>query len=310
MPSLFSRKNSSSPSPASPPSDVLDGPDSPTESWDAVSPSAYLAPLRPVLIDEAEPTGVRVDAEPVFRVDHPLCAPEARLEWIVERLILAGSPFVETVHVPARTAGGTAALRQAKAAGGSKHITYSTFRGVIGRMLAECPDVEERCLPAELITQATFDSASTHAREKVERGGELLTTLFLNYWRGVAFAYPEAWSSTRDSVLWQPAGLAAFASLGAMVVRDHMDAYNLRQHYFDETLTRIAALVPVTREALADTAPHDVTEVLTARFLAARTTVVAQRGRTAIPGTVGGIDWGSGSAPRSPDVDGSGTGEG
>ncbi|RZS59098.1 hypothetical protein EV141_0315 [Microcella putealis] len=309
MPSLFTRKHESIPSPSSPPAADADI-DRDGTVVDAVTPSVSGVALRPLLIDQAPPAGARFAGEPVFRVEHPLCDRDGRLEWIVERLILSGSPFADTVHVPASLVGGMPGTRTPKTAGGSKRITYAAFRGVIARMLAESADVEERCLPAELVTQATFDSAHTHARDKVERGCELLATLFLHYWRGVAFAYPDAWAGQREHVLWLPAGLAAFASLGSMVIRDHMDAYNLRQHYFDETLTRIAALVPVTREALGDTPPHAITEVLTARFLAARTTVVAARGRTAIPGTIGGIDWGSGSAPRSPDVDGSGPGEG
>lgn len=299
MLSLFNRKNSSAPSPPSAPS----APALELDDLGTALPVTPGNPLRPVLIDEAPPASPRLAAEPLFRVEHPLCDADARVEWIAERLILAGDPFAHTVHVPASTRGGTAAAAP-KGAGDAKIITYATFRGVIGRMLAESGEVQERCLPSDLITQATFDAAHPHARDKVERGGELLTVLFLHYWRAVAGAYADAWADPRAHLLWQPAGLSAFASLGALVIRDHVDAYNLRQHYFDDTLTRVAAIVPVDREAYSGVAAHDVTEHLIGRFVEARAAIARTRGRTAIPGTIGGIDWGSGSAPRSPDIDG------
>lgn len=250
---------------------------------------------RPILLEIPEPTGARYDAEPVFRIDHPLYEAETRAEWIAGRLLADDDLFTGKVHVPAKKGG--------KTVGGAKAITYATFRGVVDHMLREAPRVEAVCLPDELIAEAVLDGPNSLTHHKVEQGGQLLARLFLHYWRAVAHAFDEAWNDHHDHLLWHPHGLAALGSLGSRVVQDQVDSYDIRQHYFDEVLEAVAAKVSLKKSDHSDVAAHDMTDHLLGLLASARASSRRTAGLAAVPGTVGSIDWGSSAAPLSPDVD-------
>lgn len=303
MPSIFSnRKKSGAPAGTARPaattaaaakpaanatvSDDADGATSIREKSDA---------RRPVLLEIPEPTGGRYDADPVFRIDHPLYEPETRAEWIAERLLSEDDLFTGKVHVPAKKGG--------KTVGGAKAITYATFRGVVDHMLREAPRVETVCLPDELVAEAVLEGPNSLTHHKVEQGGQLLARLFLHYWRAVAHAFDEAWDDHHDHLLWHPHGLAALGSLGSRIVQDQVDTYNIRQHYFDEVLEGVAAKVSLKKSDHAHVAAHEMTDHLLGLLASARASSRRTAGLTAVPGTVGSIDWGSGAAPLSPDVD-------
>lgn len=253
----------------------------------------------PRLIEIPLPDGEPIDAppphEPAFRIEHPLYEPETRAEWIAERLLTDDDLFAGKVHVPAKKSG--------KSIGGAKAITYATFRGVVDHMLRGARRAESVCLPDALIAEAVLEGPNSLTHHKVEQGGHLLARLFLHYWRAVANAFDEAWDDHHDHLLWHPHGLAAFGSLGSRIVQDQVDSYDIRQHYFDEVLQSIAASVSLKKSDHADVAAHDMTDHLLVLLTSARAASRRTAGLTAVPRTIGSIDWGSSAAPLSPDVD-------
>ena len=254
----------------------------------------------PRLIEIPPPDGEPIDAPPIgsalFRIDHPLYEADTRADWVAERLLDDDDLFHGKVHVPAKAKTRTVGTRGAKA------ITYATFRGIVDHMLREAPRVQSVCIPDELIEQALFDGPNSITHHKVEQGGQLLSRLVLHYWRAVAHAFEEAWDDHRDHLLWHPHGLAALASLGARVVQDQVDTYDIRQRYFDEVLTAVATSVSLAKADYVGIAPHELTDHLLQKLAAARSGSRRSAGLTAVPGTVGSIDWGSGAVPASPDL--------
>lgn len=253
----------------------------------------------PRLIEIPLPDGEPFDAAPpresVFRIDHPLYQPETRAEWIAERLLADDDLFTGKVHVSAK--------KGAKTVGRAKAITSATFRGIVDHMLREAPRVETLCLPDELIAEAVLDGPNSLTHHKVEQGGHLLARLFLHYWRAVATAFPEAWDDHHDHLLWHPHGLAALGSLGARIVQDQVDSYDIRQHYFDDVMHGVAAKVSLKKSDHAKVSAHDMTDHLLGLFASARASNRRTAGLVAVPSTVGSIDWGSSAAPLSPSVD-------
>lgn len=271
----------------------LDDPSSPI-AGDALPPST-------AVIDAPPPTpGMRLEGEPIFRIEHPLYEPEQRAAWVAEELLQPGSVFHGRVHVPAAKGGKKAARLKA----GPTQLTQATFTGIIGQMLHQSAYVQQICLPDELISEAVLEGPNSLTHQKVEQGGQLLARLFVHYWRAVATAFPEAWEDPHDHLLWHPHGLTALAQLGAHVVQDQVAAYDIRQHYFDEVLERIAGSVSLAKADHAHVPARQLSSHLFQVLASARHAKGMRRaGLMAVPGGVSDITWGSAAPPVSPDVE-------
>ena len=263
--------------------------------WAAVdAPPPTSAPL-----EGAPPTGLRLEVPPVFRIDHPLYDPEQRAGWVADELLAPGSVFHGRVHVAAVK--GTKKLPRQKA--GPTFLTHTTFVGIVGQMLHQSVYVQQICLPDELISDAILEGPNSVSHQKVEQGGQLLAHLFLHYWRAVATGFPEAWDDPHEHLLWHPHGLGALAKLGAHVVHDQVAAYDIRQHYFDEVLERIAGTVSLAKAEHQHVPARQVSEHLFQLLATARHATGARRpGLMAVPGGVSDINWGSAPPPVSPSV--------
>lgn len=271
----------------------------PSENRPTLYRVEFDADRNPIIpIDAPPPTGAPIDAPPFFRIEHPLYEPSQRAEWLADELLAPGSVFHGKVHVP----NDKAAKKKVRQAAGAAPITYATFKGVIDHMLRQAPRVEAVCLPEELIAEAILEGPNSLSHQKVEQGGVLLARLFLHYWRAVATAFPEAWDDMQEHILWHPHGLNALAKLGAQVVQDQVDSYDIRQHYFDEVLERIAGKVSLKKSEHTQVPSHETSDHLFGLLYSARHAAGRTAGLTAVPGTVGSIDWGSGTAPLSPSV--------
>ncbi len=234
------------------------------------------------------------------RASHPLYEPQTRAAWLVDELLAPSSVFSGRVHVPSPTSDRGAADQASQ----STPITLATFMTVIGEMLHhQSTYVQQICLPDDLIAQAVVDGPGSLAHRQVERGGRLLAGLFSHYWRAVATAFSEAWDDPHGHLLWHPRGLTAFARLGSHVVHDQVVAYDIRQHYFDAVLDRIAGTVSLAAAEHADVPLGQLSTHLFLQLAAARHAEGPPRpGIMAVPGGVADIRWGSAAPPLSPDV--------
>ncbi len=239
----------------------------------------------------------RSDGSPLFRIDHPLYDPDQRAGWLAEQLIAPGAIFHGHVHVA-----GAKASKSSRTSS-TAQLTSATFTSIITQMLHRSSSVQQVCLPDELIEQAIAEGPHSVAHEKVEQGGQLLARLFLHYWRAVATAFADAWDDPTGHLLWHQHGLTAFARLGATVIEDHVAAYDIRQHYFDEALERIASGVSLARVDYEHVPQRELSDHLFQQLAAARQARGLRRGSlVAVPGSLADIPWGSAPAPRSPDV--------
>lgn len=265
-----------------------------------VSIAGDALPPSTAMIDAPPPApSTRLDGAPIFRIDHPLYEPESRAAWVADELLAPGSIFHGRVHVPAAKA----SKKPARTKEATTHLTMATFTGIIGQMLHQSAYVQQICLPDEIIDEAVLDGPNSLSHQKVEQGGQLLARLFLHYWRAVATAFPEAWDDPHDHLLWHPHGLTAFAKLGAHVVQDQVAAYDIRQHYFDEVLERIAGAVSLAKADHAHVPARQMSSHLFQLLASARHTKSPRRpGLMAVPGGVSDINWGSAAPPLSPDV--------
>lgn len=288
------------------------------------SPTAGALPPSTAVIDAPPPTtGALEGAPPVFDLDdaqplapidlapldlppldHPLYQREQRAAWLAAELLKRGSVFHGTLDgldprgINLRGAKG----RWVKKSGENPaEATSAAFTSVIGLMLRESSRVEEICLPAELVAEATVEGLNSLAHQKVEQGGLLLAGLFQHYWRAVATAFSEAWDAPDEYLLWHRHGLTAFARLGGLVVSDQVAAYDIRQHYFDEVLERIATTVSLAKADHADVPARRLPTHLFETLAAARHMTGARRpSLMAVPGGVSDINWGSAPPPVSP----------
>lgn len=255
-------------------------------------------PSTPALEGEPPP-GARRNSPPAFRIDHALYEHETRAAWLADELLMPGSIFHGKVHIAADKAG-KKPLRQKP---GATHVTYATFTTVIGSMLQQSTYVEDVCLPDELIAEAVVEGPNSLSHQKVEQGGQLLAGLFRHYWRAVATAFSDAWDDPHEHLLWHPHGLTAFAKLGGYVVHDQVVTYDIRQHYFDEVLERVADNVSLEKSAHASISARQLSEHLAQLLATARHAPAARRqGLMAVPGSVSDINWGSAVPPISPSV--------
>ncbi|MFN4002653.1 hypothetical protein [Microcella sp.] len=260
---------------------------------DALPPST-------AVIDAPPPTPEsRLEGEPIFRIDHALYDAEQRAAWVADELLQPGSVFHGRVHVPTTKGGKKAARLKAS----PTQLTQATFTSIIGQMLHQSAYVQQICLPDELIAGAVLEGPNSLTHQKVEQGGQLLARLFLHYWRAVATAFPEAWDDPHDYLLWHPHGMTALAQLGAHVVQDQVAAYDIRQHYFDEVLERIAGSVSLAKVDHVHVPLRQLSSHLFQLLASARHTKNLRRpGLMAVPGGVSDINWGSAAPPVSPDV--------
>ncbi len=268
------------------------------DSRNAVTPE-NAPPPRGIPLGGAPPEGAVLDDPVVLRMDHPLYEHDDRAAWLADQLLMPGSIFHGKVHV----AGDKAAQKAPRSTVGSTHVTHTTFTSIVGKMLHQSAYVEEVCLPAELISDAILQGPHSLAHQKVEQGGQLLAGLFRHYWRAVATAFSEAWDDPYEHLLWNPHGLTAFARLGGNVVHDQVAAYDIRQHYFDEVLERVADSVSLAKADHADVPARRLSEHLFQQLTSARHVKrTARPGLIALPGGVADINWGSSPAPKSPSV--------